>query len=470
MGKTKEIHVENVQIVDMGDQGYGIGKDDQGKVYLVENAVPGERMDIEVRKHRNRMSIAMPVNKRLDSVLRTIPFCSHFGICGGCKWQHMSYAGQLTYKQKNVYDALSRIGGIPDPKVRPICGGEENKYYRNKLEFSFGNARWLEQDEIDLGIPVNKNALGFHRPGSFEKIVDIQHCYLQPEPSNGIRNLVREIAKSNNYTFYDVKNHTGFLRNLTVRTSGLDQSMVILVVGEDRPGDLKSICGWILDAFPELTTLYTVLNQKKNDSIYDLTAQLVHGPGFILESLGALQYRIGPKSLFQTNTQQALRLYQYVEEFADLHGNEIVYDLYSGTGTIGLFLSGKCKKIVGVEEVEEAVEDATINAKFNHIQNAVFHTGDVKKMLMEGLFEMEGFPDCIILDPPRVGLHPDIITVLNAYPVAKIIYVSCNPATQARDLKLLGPVYDHIVSQPVDMFPHTAHIENVTLLLPKHKI
>ena len=469
MGKTREVRAENVKIVDMGDQGYGIGKDEAGKVYLVEDAVPGEIMDIEVRKHRSRLGIGRSIGRTAESPWRTLPFCSHFGVCGGCKWQHMSYEGQLTYKQKNVSDALSRIGGIPEPVVRPICGASENRYYRNKLEYSFGNARWLEQAEIETGLPADRDALGFHRPGSFEKIVDIKHCYLQPEPSNAIRNFVREIAKTRQYSFYDVKNHTGFLRNLLVRTSSLDQHMVILVHGEDKPEDLQSICEAILSAFPHLTTLYTILNQKKNDSTFDLTPVLVHGPGYILEAIGGLRYRIGPKSFFQTNTQQALRLYQFVEEFADLRGDEIVYDLYSGTGTIGLFLAGKCKKVIGVEEIREAVEDARINAAFNQIQNANFHTGDVKLMLQNGLFQQEGKPDCIVIDPPRAGLHPDIIPVLNAYSVAKIIYVSCNPATQARDLKLLAPVYEHIISQPVDMFPHTGHIENVTLLAAKHK-
>jgi 23S rRNA (uracil1939-C5)-methyltransferase len=469
MGKTIEVKAQNIKIVDMGDQGYGIGKDEAGKVYLVENAVPGETMDIEVRKHRSRLGIGRATQRTIESPWRTQPFCSHFGVCGGCKWQHMTYEGQLHYKEKNVLDALTRIGGIPQPVVRPICGASENRYYRNKLEYSFGNSRWLEQAEIDNGQPADRDALGFHRPGSFEKIVDIRHCYLQPEPSNAIRNHVREIAKDRRYSFYDVKQHTGFLRNLLVRTSSMDQCMVILVIGEDRPEDLEHICTAILQAFPALTTLYTLLNQKKNDSIYDLTPVLVHGPGFILESLGDLQYRIGPKSFFQTNTRQALQLYQFVEEFAQLRGDEVVYDLYSGTGTIGLFLSRKCKKVVGVEEIPEAVADARLNASFNQIPNVNFYTGDVKLMLQNGLFQQEGKPDCVVIDPPRAGLHPDIIPVLNNNPVDKIIYVSCNPATQARDLKLLGTVYDHIVSQPVDMFPHTGHIENVTLLQPKPK-
>lgn len=467
MGKTKDLTVEQVQIVDMGDQGYGIGKDPGGKVYLVENAVPGEVMDIEVRKHRNRISIGKGFNRTQESDWRVIPFCSHFGVCGGCKWQHMSYEGQLKYKQKNVYDALTRIGGLIQPEVRDIAGANSDRYYRNKLEYSFGNSRWLEQEEINTGNPVNKNALGFHRPGSFEKIVDIQHCYLQPEPSNQVRNLIREYALKNQLTFYDVKNHQGFLRNLMVRTSTLNETMITLIVGEDKPEELQAICDLILQHIPQLTTLYTILNQKKNDSIFDQHPRLVHGPGYILESIGNLKYRIGPKSFFQTNSHQALRLYQFVEEFAGLSSQEIVYDLYSGTGTIGLFLSGKSKKIIAVEEIKEAVDDAIINAEYNGIKNAVFYTGDVKKMLTEGLFRQEGYPDVVVLDPPRAGLHPDIIPVLNAQPIPKIVYVSCNPSTQARDLKLLSAVYDHIISQPVDMFPHTAHIENVTLLQPK---
>ncbi len=464
MGKSKQIIAENVRIVDMGDQGMGIGKDPEGKVYLVQDAVPGDLMDIEVKKHRSRLGTGRPIKLTEASSWRTSPFCSHFGVCGGCKWQHMSYEGQLAYKFKNVTDALHRIGGVENPQVRPICGAPEDRYYRNKLEFSFGNSRWLEQHEIGQDGALDKNALGFHRPGSFEKIVEITHCYLQPEPSNTIRNAVRTLAKTRGHTFYDVKSHSGFLRNLIVRTSTLGQVMVTLVTGEDLPEEVEQLNQHLLNQFPEITTLFNILNPKKNDTIFDLETILVRGPGYILESIGRLQYRIGPKSFFQTNSIQARRLYGFVEEFAALEGHETIYDLYSGTGTIGLFLAARCNKVIGVEEIPEAVEDARLNADHNQIKNAVFHTGDVRKMLMEGLFDREGKPDCIVLDPPRAGLHQDILPLLVASGAPRIIYVSCNPATQARDLKVLCTAYEHRISQPVDMFPHTAHIENVTLL------
>lgn len=464
MGKSKQMIAEQVRIVDMGDQGMGIGKDPEGKVYLVQDSVPGDLMDIEVKKHRSRLGTGRAIKLIEASSWRTSPFCSHFGVCGGCKWQHMSYEGQLAYKFKNVADALQRIGGLENPQVRPICGAPEDRYYRNKLEFSFGNSRWLEHHEIGQEGALDKNALGFHRPGSFEKIVDINHCYLQPEPSNNIRNALRTLAKSRGLTFYDVKKHCGFLRNLIVRTSTLGQVMVTLVTGEDLPEEVELINQHLLNQFPEITTLFNILNPKKNDTIFDLEAVLVHGPGYILESIGRLQYRIGPKSFFQTNSIQAARLYEFVEEFAALDGHETIYDLYSGTGTIGLFLAGQCTKVIGVEEIPEAVEDARLNAGLNQINNVVFHAGDVRKMLMEGLFVREGKPDRIVLDPPRAGLHQDILPLLVDSGAAKIIYVSCNPATQARDLKVLSAAYEHRISQPVDMFPHTAHIENVTLL------
>lgn len=464
MGKSKQMIAEQVRIVDMGDQGMGIGKDPEGRVYLVRDAVPGDLMDIEVKKHRNRLGNGRPVRMLESSSWRTHPFCSHFGVCGGCKWQHMSYEGQLSYKFKNVADALKRIGGLQDPQVRPICGAPEDRYYRNKLEFSFGNSRWLEPDELTREGAPDRNALGFHRPGSFEKIVDITHCHLQPEPSNAIRNAVRTWAKEKGHTFYDVKNHSGFLRNLIIRTTSLGQVMVTLVTGEDLPEALEQINQLLLLQFPQITTLYHVHNPKKNDTIFDLDLHLVHGPGYILESIGQLQCRIGAKSFFQTNSIQAVRLYGFVEEFAKLTGHEIIYDLYSGTGTIGLFLAGRCRQVIGVEEVPEAVEDAYLNASLNQIKNVVFHTGDVRKMMMEGLFGREGKPDLIVLDPPRAGLHQDILPLLIDSGAPKIIYVSCNPATQARDLKVLCTAYEHRISQPVDMFPHTAHIENVTLL------
>lgn len=463
MGKSKLVNVSDVAIVDIGDQGQGIGKDPEGKVYLIQNAVPGDMMDIEVKMRRSRVSYARPVNRTKDSIWRQQPFCNHFGICGGCKWQHMAYAGQLEYKQKNVYDALTRIGGIKDLQIKPIIGVEEDRYYRNKLDFSFGSSKWLQVEDLNDETVVNKNALGFHRPGSFEKIVDIEHCYLQADPSNEIRNHIREFAFAHHLTFYNVKHHVGLLRNLVIRTALDGSTMVTIVFGEDQQDAIDAVNLAITSTFPAIT-LYNVINLKHNDTIFDLDPVLVQGQGYLIETLGHLQCRVGPKSFFQTNSKQALRLYRVIEDFAGLQGKECIYDLYSGTGTIGLFLAHKAGKVIGVEEIKEAVDDAVLNAKQNDIRNATFYAGDVKKMLQEGLFNHEGQADLIILDPPRAGLHPDNIPILLASGAPRIIYVSCNPATQARDLKLLSPVYEHIISQPVDMFPHTGHIENVTLL------
>jgi len=463
MGKSKLEFIENVKIVDMGDQGQGIGKDAEGKVYMIQDAVPGDEMNIEVKKHRNRVSYAKPSEILKNSVWRQTPFCSHFGSCGGCKWQHMAYAGQLEYKQKNVFDALSRIAGITDLNIRKIKGVEKDTYYRNKLDFSFGNSRWLLPEELSAGEFPHRNAVGFHRPGSFEKIVDIYHCYLQPDPSNTIRNSIRDYAVKNHLSFYNVKNHTGFLRNMILRTALDGTAMLILVLGENDEEQISKLNEHILTKFPDLI-LYNVINLKHNDTIFDQELKLIHGIGYLTEVLGNLQCRVGPKSFFQTNTRQAQVLYNYVVEFADLKGTELIYDLYSGTGTIGLYLAPFAKKIIGIEEIKEAVEDAKLNAHMNHILNAEFYAGDVRKLLSQGFKDLHGKPDLIILDPPRSGLHPDNIPMLIDTEVPRIIYVSCNPGTQARDIKLLSSHYKHIISQPVDMFPHTAHIENVTLL------
>lgn len=466
MGKSKLEYVSNIEIVDIGDQGMGIGKDLEGKVYLIQNAVPGDQMDIEVKKHRSRISYAKPTSITKPSPWRQDPFCSHFGACGGCKWQHMSYPGQLEYKQKNVYDALTRIGGFSSLNIRPIKGVENDKYYRNKLDYSFGNSRWLLPSEMEEGAFAHKNAVGFHRPGSFEKIVDIHHCYLQPEPSNKIRNFIREYSLFHQLTFYNVKSHTGLLRNMIVRTALDGTAMIILVFGENNEDQIQSLNEAVRREFPDII-YYNVINLKHNDTIFDQELILIQGIGYLTETLGSLKCRVGPKSFFQTNTRQADLLYRYVAEFADLKGTELVYDLYAGTGTIGLFLAPKARQIVSIEEVKEAVDDAILNARVNNITNASFYTGDVRKLLQSGFVDEHGKPDLIILDPPRSGLHGDNIHLLIESGAPRIIYVSCNPATQARDLKLLSSNYVHIISQPVDMFPYTSHIENVTLL---HKI
>jgi 23S rRNA (uracil1939-C5)-methyltransferase len=463
MAKSSIEQIEGVEIIDIGEQGQAIGKTKEGQVFLIQQAVPGDLMNIEVKKHRSRVSYAIPTQLVRSSPWRETPFCAHFGACGGCKWQHMKYEGQLKYKEKNVIDALHRLGGIADAHVRPIRGASEQVYYRNKLDFSFGNSRWLLAHELEGGQVPHRNGLGFHRPGSFEKIVDIQHCYLQADPSNTLRNFIRSFALEHHYTFYNVKNHTGLLRNMILRTALDGTTMLILVYGEANDILIGKLNEAICRQFPELI-FYFVINQKQNDTIFDQTLHLVQGIGYLTESIGHLICRIGPKSFFQTNTRQATVLYEYVAELADLKGHEMVYDLYSGTGTIGLFLASKARKVIGIEEIQEAVVDAHINAQVNGIQNVDFHVGDVRKLLAQGFIDIHGRPDLIILDPPRSGLHPDNLPILLETGAPRLIYVSCNPATQARDLRVLTQKYKHILSQPVDMFPHTSHIENVTLL------
>jgi 23S rRNA (uracil1939-C5)-methyltransferase len=464
LAKKKLPLIREVTITDIAAQGKALTRIDNF-VTFVMNALPGDVVDIQVIRRRKSYQEAYAVHFHTCSDKRTEPFCEHFGTCGGCRWQDLKYSEQLYYKQKEVYDALSRIGHIALPDPSPVMASKSEKYYRNKLEFTFTNWRWLSPEEIRNEDKIfSKNGLGFHIRSKFDKIIDLRNCYLQPEPSNSIRQSVRDFALKNSMSFCNLLNHTGFLRNLIIRTSTTGEVLVALIFGEDDPVSINKILRFIRNTYTQITSVMYAINQKVNDSIYDLDFILFSGKDHIIEKMENLEFRIGPKSFFQTNSDQGLSLYRWVREHAALTGKETVYDLYTGTGTIALFLAGMAGKVIGIESVAEAIRDAEINAELNHISNVVFLCGDMREVLNEDLFRKEGYPDVVITDPPRAGMHPDVIaSILKASP-QKIIYVSCNPATQARDIHLLSWNYKILKIQPLDMFPQTHHIENLVLL------
>jgi len=455
---------ENVSIIDIAEEGKGVGKTND-LVLFVEKAVPGDIADVEVyRKKKNFGEGRITVLKQA-SPYRTAPFCEHFGTCGGCKWQHMTYEAQLKFKQKSVSDALSRIAKIDVSGMSPIIPSPADKYYRNKLEYTFSNKRWLMDGENRSDEPVNMDALGFHIPGRFDKILDIRHCWLQAEPSNGLRNAVKAFAVEHGYTFYDLKAHTGSLRSLVVRTSSTGEVMVIVVFAYADQEEIDKLMGFVEKQFPEITALLYIVNQKKNDTIFDQEVISIKGPGYIYEEMDGIRFRIGPKSFYQTNSVQAKRLYEIAKDFAGLKGDELVYDLYTGAGTIANFIARNVREVVGIEYVPSAIEDAKINSEINDITNTKFFAGDMKDVLAAEFVHEYGKPDVIITDPPRAGMHPDVVNRLMEIEAPKIVYVSCNAATQARDLLVLKEKYDIVKTQPVDMFPHTQHVENVVLLV-----
>jgi 23S rRNA (uracil1939-C5)-methyltransferase len=417
-----------------------------------------------VYKSKKNLGEGKILNLKKPSDYRVEAFCEHFGTCGGCKWQHMTYAAQLKFKQKSVSDALSRIAKIDVQGMLPIIASPEDRYYRNKLEFTFSNKRWLMDGEARPEQPVNMDALGFHIPGRFDKILDVHHCYLQADPSNAIRNSVDEFAKRNGYSYYDLKAHTGALRNLIIRTSSTGELMVIVVFAYATEEEITSLMNFVGDTFPQITSLLYILNKKKNDTIFDQEVIAFRGPEFIHEMMEGIKFRIGAKSFYQTNSEQAYKLYQITRDFAGLTGDELVYDLYTGAGTIANFIAGQVREVVGVEYVPSAIEDAKINSQINNITNTKFYAGDMKDVLMPEFIAEHGKPDVIITDPPRAGMHPDVVARLMEIQAPKIVYVSCNAATQARDLLVLKEKYDTMKIQPVDMFPHTQHVENVILL------
>jgi len=461
---AKQKFFENVTIIDIAEEGKGVGKADDF-VLFVDKAIPGDVADVQVYRSKKNFGEAKIVELKQPSEYRTEPFCEHFGTCGGCKWQHMTYAAQLKFKQKSVTDALTRIAKIDIAGMLPIIASPEDKYYRNKLEYTFSNKRWLYDGESRDDEALNMNALGFHIPGRFDKILDINHCWLQAEPSNSLRNSIREFVIQHGYTFYDIKGHSGALRNLIIRTSSTGETMVIVVFAYADEDEVNKLMGFIDQKFPEITSLLYIINQKKNDTIFDQEVEVYKGASYIHEEMNGIRFRIGPKSFYQTNSIQALRLYEIARDFAGFKGDELVYDLYTGAGTIANFIAGNVREVVGIEYVPSAIEDAKINSSINNITNTKFFAGDMKDVLAADFVAEHGKPDVIITDPPRAGMHPDVVARLMEIEASKIVYVSCNAATQARDLLVLKEKYDIVKIQPVDMFPHTQHVENVVLLV-----
>jgi len=462
--RNRQRILENILVEDYAAEGKSLARVD-GKVVFITDAVPGDRVNVLLSKNKKDWAEGRAV-KILDlAAERMEPFCIHFGICGGCQWQMLPYNKQLEYKEKQVKETLSRIGKVNLNDFRPIIGADYTRYYRNKMEYTFGNKRFLLPHELaDDKISAITNVAGFHAKGYFDKLVDITECHLQQEPTNRIRNLIRDYAINNNISFYDIRNKVGFLRNLQLRICRTGEIMANLVVRENNEDILMPLLKFIHESFPEITTLLYTINGKANDSIHDLEPQVYSGKGYVIEKLEGLDFKIGPKSFFQTNTGQAEKLYQEVRKFAGLSGSEVVYDLYCGTGSIGLFCSKGAKKIIGVEVIQEAVEDAQVNAELNGIQHAEFFSGDVSEICTPGFFASNGRPDIVITDPPRAGMSPALVEQLLNMESPVVIYVSCNPATQARDLNMMMAKYDVEAVQPVDMFPHTHHIENIVKL------
>ena len=454
--------ISNLEIVDIAEEGKGVAKHDS-MVLFVERGVPGDVVDVELMRKKKSFYEARVTKVNRSSAHRTEAFCAHFGVCGGCKWQHMEYAAQLTFKQQYVENVLRRIGKVDVQDIEPILPSQHTRYYRNKLEFTFSNKRWLtDLDEVVPG--ESMDALGFHVPGRFDKILKIEHCYLQADPSNALRNAISEFAERTGISFYDLRAHTGALRNLIIRTSSTGEIMVIVVFAYPNQEQIQELMGFLAAEFPQITSLLYVINQKKNDTIFDQDIHVHAGRDFIYEEMEGLRFKVGPKSFYQTNSAQAYQLYKITREFAELTGDQLVYDLYTGAGTIANFVARSAKHVIGVEYVPSAIEDARVNASINGIQNTEFYAGDMKDVLTADFVQEHGRPDVIITDPPRAGMHPDVVQRILEMESPKIVYVSCNAATQARDLEILASKYEVVRIKPVDMFPHTQHVENVVLL------
>lgn len=470
MGRKKlDLILENVKIEAVAAEGKSLAHVD-GTVVFVEFAVPGDIVNVKVTKKKKNymegfiLEIVKPSEDRLQ------PFCEHFGICGGCRWQPLPYDMQLKAKQQQVWDQLVRIGHLEIPDISPILPSDKTKYYRNKLEFTFSNKRWIYNNEDpDSLTDEERLGLGFHVGKFFDKVLDIKHCSLQPEPSNEIRLFIREYAVNHNLEFYNIRENTGFLRNIIVRNNQVGDVMLTVCFAYDDQDKIVPMLDAIAAEFPQIKSLHYVINEKLNDSISDLDCILYKGDDAIWETMGKLKFKIGPKSFYQTNSEQAYKLYSVAKEFAALTGNEVVYDLYTGTGTIAQFISDKASKVIGIEYVKEAIEDARINAEANGITNCTFFDGDMKDILTADFIKEHGKPEVMIIDPPRAGMHPDVVKVIMEAAPERIVYVSCNPASQARDLAMMSPMYEITAVQPVDMFPHTMHVENVCALKLKDK-
>lgn len=469
--RSEPLRIPGLQIIDIAEEGKGVGKAEE-LVVFVDKAVPGDIVDVRVVKKKKNFAEAVIEKLYTRSEFRTEPFCSHFGTCGGCKWQHMDYDAQLRFKQKNVEAALQRLGKIDTAMIEPILGSAADRYYRNKLEFTFSNKRWLDDvDKEEETESRDMNALGFHVPLRFDKILAIDHCYLQADPSNRIRLAVRDYAQQHQLSFYDLRNHEGNLRNLIIRTSSTGELMVVVVFAYAEPHLINHLMEYLKVTFPEITALLYVVNQKKNDTIFDQEVITYAGRDHIFEQMPVgnvgdevVKFKIGAKSFYQTNSAQAFELYKLTREFAGFKGEELVYDLYTGAGTIANFVARDVKQVIGIEYVPSAIEDAEFNSELNGIKNTRFYAGDMKDILTTSFIAQHGKPDVVITDPPRAGMHPDVIARLLEMEAGKVVYVSCNAATQARDLALLKEKYDTIRIRPVDMFPHTQHVENVVLL------
>jgi 23S rRNA (uracil1939-C5)-methyltransferase len=463
--RTKKQIFTNVEVIDAGAKGKTIAKAEDGKVIFLPNAVPGDVVDVQTFKKRKSYYEGKAIAFHKLSDKRTTPVCEHFGTCGGCKWQDMGYEHQLFYKQKEVFNNLTRLGHLELPEVTPILGSENEYFYRNKMEFSFSDSRWLTLEEVqsdkDLG---DRNALGFHIPGMWDKILDLKKCHLQADPSNAIRNAVKEFAVKNNLEFFNTRNQTGFLRTLMIRTSSTGDIMVMIQFFKEDKANRELLLDYLAETFPEITSLQYVINGKANDTIYDQEVICYKGQDHIFEDMEGLKFKINAKSFYQTNSEQAYQLYKITREYAGLTGNELVYDLYTGTGTIAQFVAKQAKKVIGVEAVPDAIIAAKENAQLNGIDNVEFYVGDMKNVFNNAFIKTHGHPDVIITDPPRDGMHKDVVQqILNIAP-EKVVYVSCNSATQARDLALMKDMYKITKVRPVDMFPQTHHVENVVLL------
>lgn len=462
--KNKYPIIEALEIIDIAAEGKAIGKYND-MIVFVPQTLPGDVVDVQISNKRRRFMEGYVVNYIKHSPIKIDSFCEHFGSCGGCKWQNLPYQEQLNFKEKQVKDQLSRIGKVDVSQTLPIIGSAQTDHYRNKLEFTFSNKRWRTRQEIESGVEGGADrALGFHISGMFDKILDITKCHLQASPSNEIRNALKEFTSEREFEYYDARSHQGFMRNVVIRTSSIGEVMVIVLFNYEDKENREAVLDMLKEKFPQITSLVYIINTKFNDSYSDLDTVCYHGTNYIFEEMEGLRFKIGPKSFYQTNSQQAYELYKVTRDFATLTGEEIVYDLYTGTGTIANFIAHSAKLVVGVEYIPEAIEDAKENSQINGITNTKFYAGDMKDVLNDAFIAENGIPDVIILDPPRAGIHDDVAqTILRTAP-KRIVYVSCNPATQARDLSILDINYKVIKIQPVDMFPHTHHVENVVLL------
>ena len=469
MGKHKPLPVlQDIEIIDIAAEGNSIAKI-ENKVLFVPQGIPGDIVDVQLTRKRTSYMEGYIVTLKKPSPMRIEPFCSHFGVCGGCKWQHLPYSEQLKWKQKQVTDSFQRIGKVEIEKLHTIIPSENTRYYRNKLEYTFSDNRWLPKELITGDNYVREPGAGFHIPGMFDKVLDIDYCYHQPDPSNDFRLALKQFALEQNLSFFHLRNKEGLLRNLIIRNTSTGEWMLIIAFGSENQSEIDLVMEFMASKFPLVTSLMYVINTKLNDTINDLEIKLYRGRDHIIEEMEGLKFKIGPKSFYQTNSQQAYQLYSVARKFANLKGNEIVYDLYTGTGTIANFAAHQSKKVIGIEYVADAIVDAKENSQINNIANTKFYAGDMKDILNQQFIDEHGRPDVIITDPPRAGMHQSVIEAILYASPEKIVYVSCNPATQARDIQLLSEQYLVTEVQPVDMFPHTHHVENVALLIKKNK-